>query len=290
MRVLVTGAEGLVGRAVVRHCTALGDDVFGSGREALDITDAARVRKVADEVAPETIINCAAMTDVDGCESQRERAFQINALGPENLAVAAREVGATLITISTDYVFDGKKDGFYNQRDDPNPESVYGQSKLEGEWRAQRAAASTVVVRTGFIFGERGKNFLSTVIERARRGEKLKVISDALGTPTYAPHLAVRLRELAAAKLPAIFHVVNSGEGTSFEGFAKFALEAASLTEVILEPVNMATLERPAPRPANSRLECLVSPAIGLPPLPMWQDALLDFIAVQRRAESAAPV
>ncbi|MEP6922651.1 MAG: dTDP-4-dehydrorhamnose reductase [bacterium] len=290
MRILVAGAGGLVGRAVVRHCTALGDDVFGYAREALDITTTAVVRKTADEIKPEVIINCAAMTDVDGCESDHERAFLINAQGPENLAFAARAVGGTLITISTDYVFDGEKEGFYTQRDNPNPKSVYGKSKLAGERLAQLADAATIVVRTGFVFGEGGRNFLSTVVERAQRGEKLKVISDAWGTPTYARDLAVRLRELADVKLPAVFHVVNSGDGTSFKVFTEFALQNASCTDVDVEPVSVASLSRPAPRPANSRLKCLVSPAIGLPPLPSWHEALLDFIAVQRRAEAEAPV
>lgn len=288
MRVLVAGASGLVGMAVSKHCSALGDEVFGYTHQTLDITDAAVVEKLFAKHQPEAVINCAAWTDVDGCELDPERAMLSNARGPENLATASRRVGALLITISTDYVFDGKKDGFYTQRDDPNPESVYGRSKLEGERRAQLASARTVVVRTGFVFGHNGTNFLSTVIDRARRGERLKVINDARGTPTYARDLAARLRDLAQLNLPGVFHVVNSGEGASYADFAGMAIKVAECEAASLEPVSMAALHRPAPRPVNSCLKCLLSEAVGLPALPPWQQALREFIAFQRQAERAA--
>ncbi len=287
MRVLVAGAGGLVGRAVEEHCLAQHDEVFSYPRETLDITDAQSVHATIEQVRPDFVFNCAAWTDVDGCEFDFNRAFAVNATGPENLASASRKAGAGLITISTDYVFDGEKEGFYTQRDDPNPKSVYGVSKLAGERRAQVASARCIVVRTGYIFGLGGKNFLSTVVERARRGERLKAISDSWGTPTYAPHLAARLRELAQLDLPGIFHVVNDGDGASFEQFAKAALRIADC-ERHLETVSMNSLNRPAPRPRNSRLKCLVSQSIGLAPLPFWQDALMHFVGGQRPAEIAA--
>ncbi|MEP6636765.1 MAG: sugar nucleotide-binding protein, partial [Acidobacteriota bacterium] len=142
---------------------------------------------------------------------------------------------------------------------------------------------------TGFIFGPGGRNFLSTVVDRARRGETLKVIGDAWGTPTYSRDLAVRLRELAELQLPGVFHVVNAGAGATFEQFTKFALKALGDTGARLETVKMASLKRPAPRPVNSRLDCLLSPAIGLAPLPSWQNALLNFIASQQPDKTAAP-
>jgi dTDP-4-dehydrorhamnose reductase len=286
----------MVGRAVIEHCRGIGDQVFGYDHAALDISDAERVKTAVHQDKPEAVINCAAWTDVDGCESNRDRAFAANASGPEHLAIASREVGATLVTISTDYVFDGKKNGFYTQLDKPAPESVYGLSKLEGETLSQAAHARTIVVRTGFIFGPGGKNFLSTIIERARRGEKLNAIRDAYGTPTYAPDLAGRLRELAQtdfaeltkSELPALFHVVNAGEGVSYEEFARAALEISGYAAVNLESVAMNSLHRPAPRPQNSRLKCLVSPAIGLAPLPLWKDALEAFAMVETGRELAA--
>jgi dTDP-4-dehydrorhamnose reductase len=288
LKVLVTGAGGMVGRAVSEYCRSSGDLVFSYEHQALDISNADTVRHTLQQDQPEIVINCAAWTDVDACELNRERAFAANASGPENLARASREIDAGLITISTDYVFDGKKDGFYTQRDQPAPESIYGLSKLDGERRAQLAYARTIVVRTGFIFGFGGTNFLSTIIERARRGEKLKAIRDAYGTPTYAPDLARRLSELARLDLPGTFHVVNAGDGVSYQQFARAALDISGYDSTNLESVDMDSLNRAAPRPRNSRLKCLLSEAIGLDPLPLWQDALRSFARLEATNEVAA--
>jgi dTDP-4-dehydrorhamnose reductase len=288
LRVVVTGAGGMVGQAVSQYCESSGDEVLSYDRQSLNIADGVMVEAILEKDRPDAVINCAAWTDVDGCEFDPARAHAVNATGPENLANASRRVGAVLVTISTDYVFDGKKEGFYTQRDAPNPESVYGVSKLAGERRAQQAHARTIVVRTGFVFGPGGKNFLSTVLDRARRGEQLRAISDAYGTPTYSRHLAMRLRELAQMDLPGFFHVVNAGEGASYEEFARAALKTAEYPPVSIETVTMGSLERPAPRPKNSRLKCLLSEAIGLEPLPSWLEALRDFAAVDTDKEIAA--
>jgi dTDP-4-dehydrorhamnose reductase len=269
----------MVARALAAHCTSIGDEVFAHGRETLDITEPDNVREVFARERPDTVINCAAWTDVDGCELNPERALLINAEAVETLATHSRLAGASFVTISTDYVFDGAKEGFYTQRDDPEPQSAYGLAKLQGERRAQRASARVVVVRSGWIFGAGGKNFLATAVERLRQGEHLKAISDAYGTPTYAPHLAARLRELAERDLPGTFHVVNSGAGASFLEFAEEAARAAGAEGVEIESISMDTLARPAPRPRNSRLRCLLSEAIGLAPLPDWREALRDFAA-----------
>lgn len=288
MKVLVTGAGGMVGRAVSEYCRSLGDQVFTYDHRGLDISDSDRVVETVLHDKPEVVINCAAWTDVDGCELNRERAFAVNAEGPENLAQASRKVDAGLITISTDYVFDGRKEGFYTQRDQPAPESIYGLSKLEGERRSQLAYARSIVVRTGFIFGPGGINFLSTIVERAKRGEKLKAIRDAYGTPTYAPDLAQRLRELAQLDLPGTFHVVNDGAGVSYEEFARAALDVTGQGSTNLTSVEMSSLNRPAPRPRNSRLKCLLSEALGLTTLPFWKDSLESFAALDVRSEVAA--
>ena len=279
MKVLVTGAGGMVGRAVVEHCAGQGDEVFAHDRQSLDLADGEAVSITFERERPDVVINCAAWTDVDGCELDPQHAYDVNTRGPETLALNSRRVGASFITISTDYVFDGEKEGFYTQRDDPHPRSVYGIAKLEGERRAQVASARTVVVRTGFVFGSGGRNFLSTIIERAGRGERLKAISNAYGTPTYARDLAARLRDLALLDLPGIYHVVNSGEGASYQEFAQVALATAGFNSINIESVAMEQLNRPAPRPRNSRLRCLLSEAIGLPSLPRWESALKDFVA-----------
>ena len=194
------------------------------------------------------------------------------------LARACRKHDTLLITISTDYVFDGEKEGFYTQGDEPNPLSVYGLSKLEGERRAQEAWARTIVVRSGYIFGSGGKNFLSTIVARAQRGERIRAINDMLGTPTYALDLARQIGRLAKLGLAGIYHIVNSGEGASFADFAGAAIAAAGLSEDLIETVSLKTLKRPAPRPRNSRLRCLFSEAIGLPALRPLPEALIEFV------------
>lgn len=282
MRVLITGAKGLVGGALVEHCSRHGDEVLSYDRIALDIADADAVESVISEQRPEAVINCAAWTDVDGCEGDPERANRVNSLGPEHLARACRKVDAAFVTISTDYVFDGRKEGFYTQRDQPSPISVYGRFKLEGERRSQEAHARTIVVRTGFIFGHGGKNFLSRVVSIVAKGEKLKAISDYWGMPTYGRDLAARLRELAVLDLPGTYHVVNSGTGASFETFSLEALRIAGYGSEMIEVVSGDSLARPAPRPRNSRMKCLLSEAIGLAPLPPWQEGLAQFIKESR--------
>ncbi len=289
MRVLVTGAGGMVGRAGVNHCAARGDEVVARERDALDITDARALEAVFTADRPDAVINCAAWTDVDGCEGDPLRAHRSNAAAVELLAEKARRARSLFVTISTDYVFDGDKpEGFYTQRDDPAPRSVYGIAKLAGERLAQAASARTVVVRTGWIFGAGGKNFLATAIARARRGETLKAIHDAYGTPTYAPHLAARLRELAAQDLPGVYHVVNAGAGASFAEFARAAVALSGRAGAAgVETVAMDSLKRSAPRPRNSRLRCLLSEAVGLAPLPAWPDALAEFAALTEELEKA---
>jgi dTDP-4-dehydrorhamnose reductase len=276
---MVTGAAGLVGRAVAQDWSAAGDRIVGFDHAALDITNEREVNAAIDRERPEVLVNCAAWTDVDGCELDHERAQAVNAQGPDLLARACRRAGALLITISTDYVFDGEKDGFYTQRDQPNPQSAYAVSKLAGERLAQIAWARTIIVRSGYIFGHGGTNFLSSLIERVRRGEELRAINDSYGTPTYAPHLASRLRQLAHLDLPGIYHVVNSGAGASFEDFARLALADAGLDANLIEGVSMRTLTRPAPRPRNSRLRCLLSESLGLSEMPCWKSGVRDFAA-----------
>ncbi|MBC7932705.1 MAG: dTDP-4-dehydrorhamnose reductase [Rubrivivax sp.] len=278
MKVFIAGAGGMLGHVLVEHCKARGDEIFAHDRGGLDITDERAVRETFAHARPDAVINCAAWTDVDACELDPQRAFLVNSQGVEALATASRLVGASFVTVSTDYVFDGRKpEGFYTQRDDPHPLSAYGAAKLEGERRAQTASARTSIVRAGWIFGPGGKNFLATVVGRARKGERLKAITDSYGMPTYAPDLAVRLRELAELDLPGVYHVVNSGEGASFEGFARAAAEAAGVTGIEIESISMDSLKRPAPRPRNSRMRCLLSEAIGLAPLRDWRDALKEF-------------
>src|SRR5215210_6474989 len=163
MKVFITGAGGMVGRLLAEHCRERGDEVAAFDRGGLDITDERAVREAVSAARPDAAVNCAAWTDVDGCELDPQRAFLVNSQGVEMLATGARLAGASFVTVSTDYVFDGRKEGhFYTQRDDPHPLSAYGAAKYEGERRAQAASARTSVVRSGWVFGPGGQNFLST--------------------------------------------------------------------------------------------------------------------------------
>ena len=280
MKILITGAAGLVGGATVRYCQSIGDEVIAARRKDLDIADRESVFAFLQREKPDSVINCAAWTNVDGCETDDERNWATNAYGVENLALGCRRTGANLVTISTDYVFDGAHSGYYTQRDDPNPLSKYGAAKLAGERLALAALARAIVVRSGWIFGEGGGNFLSQGVGLLLGGKSITAINDAFGTPTYAADLARRLRELAQADLPGIYHVVNSGEGTSYAGFLR------TVPGVRIEQVTdtlSASLQRPAARPDNSKLHCLISEKLGFEPLPDWKTALSDFVEQKKR-------
>jgi len=280
MKVAVTGANGMVGRAVTQHCILMGDDVTPLSHNELNIADKDRVLDVITSAGFDGVINCAAFTDVDACETDRETNYDVNAYGVEHLALACRSAGANLVTISTDYVFSGSKDGFYTQRDDPDPQSQYARAKLEGERLARAALARTTIVRSGWIFGAGGTNFLSTVVDRMLRGEGVTAISDMYGTPTYANDLARRLHELANIDLPGTYHITNTGDGTSYADFARTVL--AQTQQGSVRNVSASDLTRPAPRPLNSRLKCLLSESIGLEPLRPWEAALAEFIEERR--------
>lgn len=272
MKVLVTGTRGLLGSIAADIFAEAGDEVAAYDRDQLDIGNRDAVRQVLERERPDWIVNAAAWTDVDGCETDQQRNISANALGPGNLALEGRHVEAGLITVSTDYVFDGTKGGFYTQRDDTNPLSEYGKAKLHGERLAQISNARTIIVRVGWLFGKGGRNFLSKVPQLIASGTRIKCIGDSFGTPTYAPDMAVRLRELALLDIPGVYHMANAGQGTSYAGFVR---ELAP--EIDVEEVSGSALDRPAPRPANSRLACVLQPALRLEPLPEWRDAVRRF-------------
>jgi dTDP-4-dehydrorhamnose reductase len=279
MKTLITGANGMVARATNDYCRTIGDEVFAFTREQLDIADRDKVFAAFDEHKFDAVINCAAYTDVDGSETNVERCYAANAVGVENLALASKRIDCRFVTISTDYVFDGANFGFYTQRDTPNPQGVYGKAKLEGEIRARNAYARSIIVRSGWIYGAGGTNFLSVMHNLLAEGKRLKAITDAYGTPTFAVDLAWRLRELAELDLPCVFHVTNSGEGTSYAGFARKVCEIKGFDLNLLEDASADSLRRPAPRPQSSKLACLFSERFGLPPLQNWEDALREFLS-----------
>ncbi len=278
MKVLITGANGMVAKAAIDYCQSIGDKVVALTRDQLDISDGQDVYLALSFYQPEIVINCAAYTNVDGAETNQDICYQANTIGVENLAIGSKKINSAFVTISTDYVFDGIKGDFYTQRDTPHAQGVYAKSKLEGENRARNAYARSIIVRSGWIFGTGGTNFLSVMHNLLQAGKQIKAISDSYGTPTFADDLARRLRELAELDLPAIYHVANQGAGTTFAEFAEKVCQIKGFDKNLIEPVSMDSLSRPAPRPRDSRLKCLFSPQFGLAPLPHWEDALARFL------------
>lgn len=270
----------MVASATAEYCRSNGDEVHALTRAEMDITDMRSVRSAVNDIRPNAIINCAAYTNVDGAETEPQAAYAANVLGVENLAQAACEIDSRFVTISTDYVFDGAKSGFYTQRDTPKPQGVYAVTKRQGEIAAMQANGRSVIVRTGWIYGEGGTNFLSVMHNLLAEWKSIKAISDSFGTPTFAGDLAKRLRELAELDMPAVFHVTNSGPGTSFLGFAEKVCEVGGYDRDLIQSVSKDDLQRPAPRPVNSRIACLFSERFGLEPMPDWEDGVRRFLAV----------
>ena len=269
----------MVARSAISHCDSIGDEVVALTRGDLDISNRELVQATIENAAPNAVINCAAFTDVDGAETEQEACYKANADGVENLALGCKTADAAFVTISTDYLFDGLNPGFYTQRDTPNPHGIYAKSKLEGEIRARFAYARSIIVRSGWIYGHGGTNFLSAMHKLLAEGKSIKAISDSFGTPTFADDLAKRLRELAELDLPSTFHVVNSGPGTSYLGFGKKICELGGFDPGLLEAVSKDDLKRPAPRPGSSKMACLFSERFGLTKMPDWDQALKEFLS-----------
>lgn len=272
MRVLVTGAHGQLGRDLTSHLTD--DEVHATDLAHLDISDRAAVTGLVRELRPEWVINVAAFNDVDGAESAQAQAFAINAVGPGNLADSAAAIGAGIVHISSDFVFDGTKGSPYNENDRPNPLSVYGRSKYEGDLRVLNSKASAIVLRTAWLYGIHGKNFVKAILERAKVGTPLEVVSDQIGSPTYTRDLAAAISGVIRTPARGLFHVTNAGACSRFE-LAKAIVRGA----IEVRPITTAASGRRASRPANAPLTSVRWEAAGLMPLRPWQAALNDFLA-----------
>ncbi len=300
LRVLVTGGNGQLGRDV---CDVLagrtpvggvGDaeaatgllapvragayDVLSTDIDTLDIRDRDAVREAVETFRPHLVLHGGAFTAVDACESDPDTAFGVNALGTRHVAEASSAVGAHLVYVSTDYVFDGAADRPYLEWDRTGPRSVYGRSKLGGEAEVRAVAgAGGTVVRTAWVSGAHGANMVKTVLRLADAapGGTLRFVDDQHGCPTFTADLARALVRLGLDRRPGTFHVTNQGETTWF-GFARAVLEAAGRDPSVVEPISTGDLDppRPAPRPANSRLDNAGLRLSGLPALPAWQESL----------------
>jgi dTDP-4-dehydrorhamnose reductase len=260
----------------MRELPGHGYDVVGVAVAEMDVTDAGRVRAVMEEERPGVVVNCAAFTNVDGCESKRELCFDVNGRGAGNVAAAAAAVGARIINISTDYVFDGRSRVAYKEDDEPVPLCAYGESKLDGERKVAAADADYTIVRTAWLFGAGGVNFVSKILARAKEGEALEVVDDQRGSPTYAGHLAAALAKLVGLEFRGVVHVAGSGEASWFD----VAGEILRLTgyRVPLRAIATADLELPARRPRYSVLESSFYTALTGAVMPPWQEGLAAYL------------
>ena len=254
VKVLITGAAGQLGTDLVASANHAGLDVIATSHADLDITDRNSVSQKIASAAPEAIIHAAAWTAVDACESDIKKAMAINSDGTANVANAARQIGARVIYISTDYVFDGTKATPYIESDIPNPQSVYGASKLAGEQHLDLDQDS--VVRISWVCGEHGNNMVKTILRLAATSPTLTFVDDQIGSPTFTSDIAPVLVDFARESRTGIWHLTNQGT-TSWFGFAQDVLRAAELDPNRVQPIATADLrpQRPAKRPANSILE-----------------------------------
>jgi dTDP-4-dehydrorhamnose reductase len=277
-KLLITGAAGQLGQALVESGYRHGWEVVGTDVPDLDITDFQAVWQELSRLRPEVVINAAAATRVDDLEADPDRALQVNGLGPRNLAVACRRLGLKLIHLSTDYVFDGAKPEPYVEWDATGPLSVYGRSKLLGEEWVRQQCPDHFIVRTAWLYGMPGPNFVTAILARGRilspAGE-LQVVVDQRGTPTSTLALAPQLLALARTEAFGTYHATCQGD-TTWYGFACLILKTAGIA-VRITPCTTTEFPRPAPRPANSVLDNRLLQVAGLDCMPSWQAAFQQF-------------
>ena len=279
-RVLVTGAGGQVGREVVAlFDAATHHEVIAADSAALDVGDRDAVLGAITALAPDTVVHAAAWTAVDSCEADPDRAYRVNALGTRHVAEACDRVGAHLVALSTDYVFDGTKSAPYVEWDPTDPKSTYGRSKLAGEVEALQLPGTTVV-RTSWVCGYHGSNMVKTILRLAGEHETLTFVDDQRGHPTFAADLAVMIERLAISRQPGVHHVTNQGAVSWYE-FARAVMETAGLDPRRVVPISTADLDppRPAPRPANSALDNAALRLQGIELLPHFTIPLQALVA-----------
>ncbi len=279
----MTGAAGMLGLDVLRAGERAGHELIGLDLPEIDITDPASVEGALQRVAPDAVLNCAALTDVDGQESKRELAQAVNGDGAGNLARAAAAAGVPLVHVSTDYVFSGEaphdaagKPRPYLESDPTGPRSVYGATKLAGEQQVLAASPRHTVARTAWLFGVGGRNFVETMLALSRERDAVQVVVDQEGCPTWSGHLAPALLGLIERRVCGLVHLAGSGH-VSWNGFAREIFRQAEV-ECRVEEASSAEMARPAPRPAWSALESERGDVLPLPP---WQDGVAGYLAAR---------
>ena len=277
MRILVTGAAGMLGHALV-PLLQVDHEVVGLTRSACDLSDEDAVREAFQSQKPDLVFHLAAFTNVDGCELDPQKAIAGNEVATLNVARAAKGVGAAVLYISTDYVFDGRATRPYSEDAPTHPLSVYGKTKLRGERHIQEILDRYFIVRTSWLYGPHGKNFVSTVLRLAGERTELRIVNDQRGAPTYTRHLAQKLADLAATREYGVYHVTAEGNCTWFE-FARKIVELSGLQGIQVTPISSAEFGRPAPRPAYSVLATQRLKSLGIGLLPHWQAGLESYLA-----------
>lgn len=284
MKVLVTGANGQLGRDVVLLLEKEGHSVLACDRDQMDITNQAQCNDVISSYYPEVVIHCAAYTAVDAAETDIDGAYKVNAVGTRNVTVAAEKAGAKLIYISTDYVFDGDSLTPYQEYDNTNPQSVYGKSKRAGELLVQSLSSKWFVVRTSWVYGLYGNNFVKTMLKLGQEKPKLQVVHDQKGSPTFTVDLAGFILELMQTEMYGVYHASNSGTCTWYEFTEAIFAEARNVEgftiQAKLEPCTTEQFPRPAPRPLNSVMDHLSIRTNGLTDIRPWREGLREFISL----------
>ena len=259
-----------------------GAQIVAPTSSELDISHKGAVDRCIQKVSPDIIINCAAFTDVDGCESEKDKAALVNALGPGNLARAAKSQGALLIHMSTDYIFDGKKGAPYSEEDEPNPLNTYGKTKLEGERSVAHFGGDWLILRTSWLYGARRKNFVKTILGLCEKHDEISVVSDQRGSPTYTRDLAQAIRALIQKHLTSdlgprtVFHIANKGSASRFELAQEIIRLVGKDTKV--RPITSREWPRPAEVPADSSLDISKFERETHFAIRPWQEALADFL------------
>jgi dTDP-4-dehydrorhamnose reductase len=288
MKLIVTGAGGMLGRDVVSVARGVRHQVVALGREDLDVTNPAQVERAVLRERPGAVINCAAWTDVDGAEEHEAEASQVNGEGAGFVAAAAAQIGAKVLQVSTDYVFDGTKAGPYLESDETAPIQAYGRSKLAGERATALANQRSFIVRSSWLFGPHGDNFVATMLRLGSRDAPVMVVHDQVGCPTYTGHLAIGLVRLIDSSAYGIHHMAAAGS-CSWYVFAQEIFRLAGVEARVMGATS-DMLDRPAKRPANS---VLMSGREAPIRLPEWQRGLADYLermeARKRRATGEGP-
>ncbi|MFQ5585240.1 MAG: dTDP-4-dehydrorhamnose reductase [Thermodesulfobacteriota bacterium] len=274
MRVFITGSRGQLGTEVERAFG--GDDLFLAAHGEHDITDQKIVGTIKD-FNPDIVVHTAAMTDVDGCEVAPDRAFAVNGFGTRNVAVGAEKAGAKLVYLSTDYVFDGKSEEPYDEFSPTCPINAYGRSKRAGEEFVRHLTSRFFIVRTSWLYGRVGRNFVKTILKAGAERDELRVVDDQRGNPTCARDLADVISKMVGTEAYGLYHVTGGGVCTWYE-FAREIIRLASM-ETRIVPISSAELKRAAPRPANSSLTGLALQQLGNETPPHWKEALKEFMA-----------